>query len=221
MKKECTCRKIVKDDKVTVLYKCKACKKHDLKVFDKAIELAKAIVDIHTSKNVPVPEYKSGGIVNDTNYKEFVVCDGKNTPLTDYLKAKGFSDLADGYFKCSDGTDINKSKITVVEYFNWLEKISDKNTQRDFNKGMLEADKELRKVFENNNNKSINIKTMEKLGKLAKDKLTGFSGVITSKHVYLHGNTSYGIEKVADPTNGELKDPKKEFFEEGRIEILN
>lgn len=131
MKKECTCRKMLKDDKVTVLYKCKLCKKHDLKVFDKAIKLAKAIIELHTTKNVPVPKYKTGGksvelIIDKNNYKEFVVCDGQNTPFPDYLKAKGYSD-----------------------YNDWLNKISDKNTQRYSNKGMLEADKELWKVLEN------------------------------------------------------------------------
>jgi hypothetical protein len=40
---------------------------------------------------------------------------------------------------------------------------------------------------------------MEKfLGKKAKDKITGFEGIITPKHLYLTGCTQYGIQPIID-----------------------
>jgi hypothetical protein len=58
---------------------------------------------------------------------------------------------------------------------------------------------------------------MDKLGKKAKDKITGFEGIITSKHIYLFGCQQYAIQPPAD------KDGKSQsagYFDEGRIEIL-
>ena len=58
---------------------------------------------------------------------------------------------------------------------------------------------------------------MDLLGKEAKDKITGFSGIITSKHIYLTGCNQYGLQPVIDKDG---KVPLKEYFDEGRIEVL-
>lgn len=58
---------------------------------------------------------------------------------------------------------------------------------------------------------------MEKLGKLAKDKITGFEGIITSKHIYLTGCTQYGLQPKIDKDG---KVPDKNYFDEGRLEII-
>jgi len=55
-------------------------------------------------------------------------------------------------------TEIKKRISTEAEhkeYQDWLNGISDKNAERDFNKGMLEADKDLQKVCNNSLNKKI------------------------------------------------------------------
>lgn len=57
---------------------------------------------------------------------------------------------------------------------------------------------------------------MSNLGKWATDKITGFSGVITSKHEYLTGCSQYGIQPPIKQ-DGSLPDVK--YFDEGRIEI--
>ena len=123
MEKECSCKKLIKEDKVTLIYECKVCIKKRrkdtkllLSVLDKLIEL----------KKLSIPKYKTGGkhvelIANDPSkniydnymneYKGWVVCDGKNTSVKD-----------------------------------WLESLKPK---ADFNKQMLEADKELQRVCEN------------------------------------------------------------------------
>lgn len=56
---------------------------------------------------------------------------------------------------------------------------------------------------------------MDKLGKKAKDILTGFEGIITSKHSYLTGCTQYGIQPPMK--DGNLSDMR--YFDEGRIQI--
>jgi hypothetical protein len=58
---------------------------------------------------------------------------------------------------------------------------------------------------------------MENLGKKAKDKITGFEGIIIGYCHYLFGCNTYGISPQI------LKDGKKietEWFDEGRIEII-
>ena len=55
------------------------------------------------------------------------------------------------------------------------------------------------------------------LGKKAKDKITGFEGIITSKHIYLTGCNQYGIQP---PIDKDGKVPDKGYFDEGRIEII-
>ena len=57
---------------------------------------------------------------------------------------------------------------------------------------------------------------MEFMGKKAKDKITGFEGIITSKHIYLTGCNQYGIQPQVDKDG---KVPEKNNFDEGRIEI--
>jgi len=56
---------------------------------------------------------------------------------------------------------------------------------------------------------------MEKLGKQAKDKITGFEGIITGKALYLYGCTQYGL--AAPMKDGKIANA--EWFDEGRIEI--
>lgn len=57
---------------------------------------------------------------------------------------------------------------------------------------------------------------MNKLGKQAKDKVTGFEGIITSKHIYLTGCSQYGIQPKVDK-DGNVPDIR--YFDEGRVEI--
>ena len=57
---------------------------------------------------------------------------------------------------------------------------------------------------------------MIKLGQKAKDKVTGFAGILIGKIEYLFGCTQYGIAP-------EVKDGKvneTNWFDEGRIEVL-
>ena len=57
---------------------------------------------------------------------------------------------------------------------------------------------------------------MEKLGKKAKDKVTGFEGIITSKHIYLTGCSQYGLQPSVDK-DGKVPDMK--YFEIGRAHV--
>jgi hypothetical protein len=57
---------------------------------------------------------------------------------------------------------------------------------------------------------------MENLGKLGKDKVTGFEGIITAKATHLYGCDSYFIvPKVKD---GKIEEAH--WFDVGRIEII-
>lgn len=58
---------------------------------------------------------------------------------------------------------------------------------------------------------------MQNLGKLAKDKVTGFEGVITSKHIYITGCNQYGLQPKIDKDG---KIPSKEYFDESRLEYF-
>jgi hypothetical protein len=58
---------------------------------------------------------------------------------------------------------------------------------------------------------------MDKLGKVAKDKVTGYEGIITSKHLYLTGCAQYGLQQQVDK-DGKIPDIK--YFDEGRLEIV-
>lgn len=58
---------------------------------------------------------------------------------------------------------------------------------------------------------------MIELGQKAKDKITGFEGIITSRVQYLTGCDQYGI---APPVGPDLKVNQTEYFDEGRIIIL-
>ena len=58
---------------------------------------------------------------------------------------------------------------------------------------------------------------MEKLGKEAKDKITGFTGIITCKINYLYGCTQYGLTPMVDKDG---KYPDTKWFDEGRLEII-
>lgn len=57
---------------------------------------------------------------------------------------------------------------------------------------------------------------MDNLGKKAKDKVTGFEGIITGKINYLYGCSQYGIV----PPASENKTHDCQWFDEGRIEII-
>jgi hypothetical protein len=59
---------------------------------------------------------------------------------------------------------------------------------------------------------------MENFGKKAKDKVTGFEGIITAKCLYMYGCSQYLLTPPID------KDGKKrdgEWFDTGRIEIFD
>jgi hypothetical protein len=58
---------------------------------------------------------------------------------------------------------------------------------------------------------------MDNLGKKAKDKVTGFTGIITSKHFYLYGCAQYGVSPQVDK-DGKIPDIR--YFDEGRLEII-
>lgn len=57
---------------------------------------------------------------------------------------------------------------------------------------------------------------MEILGKKARDKVTGFEGIIIGKTIYLYGCNCYGLAPAAD--KGVI--PDTNWFDEGRIEII-
>lgn len=54
------------------------------------------------------------------------------------------------------------------------------------------------------------------LGKKAKDKITGFKGIITGRAQYIYGCDQYCI--VPPSKDGEIK--SGEWFDEGRIKVL-
>lgn len=57
---------------------------------------------------------------------------------------------------------------------------------------------------------------MIRLGLKAKDKITGFEGIITSKVTYFYGCDQYGI--APEVRDGKIGDTN--YFDEGRIEII-
>lgn len=57
---------------------------------------------------------------------------------------------------------------------------------------------------------------MQNFGKKAKDKVTGFKGIITGRCDYMYGCGQYLLMPVVDK-NGKKMDG--EWFDEGRIEI--
>jgi hypothetical protein len=54
------------------------------------------------------------------------------------------------------------------------------------------------------------------LGKKARDKVTGFTGIIIGRIEYLFGCNQYGL--APEVVNGEIKDTN--WFDEGRIEVI-
>lgn len=57
---------------------------------------------------------------------------------------------------------------------------------------------------------------MKNLGKMARDKITDFEGIIVGKANYLFGCAQYGLTpKCKDGKSGET-----EWYDEGRIEII-
>lgn len=57
---------------------------------------------------------------------------------------------------------------------------------------------------------------MENFGKKATDKVTGFTGIITAKALYMYGCAQYLLTPKVDK-DGKRQDG--EWFDEGRIEI--
>jgi hypothetical protein len=57
---------------------------------------------------------------------------------------------------------------------------------------------------------------MIKLGQKARDKVTGFEGIIVGRIEYLYGCDQYGLSPEAK--DGKINDTM--YFDEGRIEIL-
>lgn len=61
----------------------------------------------------------------------------------------------------------------------------------------------------------MNFSEDKNFGKKAKDKVTGFEGIITAKVLYLFGCSQYGLTPPA--TDGKTNETN--YFDEGRIEI--
>jgi hypothetical protein len=58
-----------------------------------------------------------------------------------------------------------------------------------------------------------------KLGQKAKDKITGFEGIITGHSDYLTGCDQYLIQPICGSDNI-IEYPRGTWFDEGRIEII-
>jgi hypothetical protein len=112
MKKECTCKKLIKDDKITLIHECDRCYKKKVKCLKLGIELAKLMLGIDNKNKARIPDYAKGSKI-----KPEMVPDSNNDVYThDCIK-----NMFNNY---------NQNKP-------------------DFHKQMLEADKELQRVFSN------------------------------------------------------------------------
>jgi hypothetical protein len=69
MEKECACKKLIKDDKVTLITECNVCKKNRRKDLNLLIELCKTVSDIVKK---PVPQYNKTVISTFERIKEAV-----------------------------------------------------------------------------------------------------------------------------------------------------
>jgi hypothetical protein len=58
---------------------------------------------------------------------------------------------------------------------------------------------------------------MKNLGKLGKDKITGFTGIITGRCDYLYGCGQYGLNPEVDK-DGKIREMA--WFDIGRVEII-
>lgn len=58
---------------------------------------------------------------------------------------------------------------------------------------------------------------MPLLGKEVEDKITGFKGIATSKHIYLTGCNQFGVQPKIDK-DGKVPDIK--YFDEGRLKVI-
>lgn len=56
------------------------------------------------------------------------------------------------------------------------------------------------------------------LGVLARDKVTGFTGIITGKATYITGCDQYVL--VPKMTEGDKEPAKSQWFDEGRLEVV-
>jgi hypothetical protein len=59
---------------------------------------------------------------------------------------------------------------------------------------------------------------MLELGQNAKDKITGFEGILTARHQYITGCDQYSLSPVGLDKENKLKEIFS--FDEGRVEIL-
>ncbi len=59
---------------------------------------------------------------------------------------------------------------------------------------------------------------MLELGQKAKDKITGFEGILTARHQYITGCDQYAISPIGLNKDNQPKEIYQ--FDEGRIEIL-
>jgi len=59
---------------------------------------------------------------------------------------------------------------------------------------------------------------MIELGKLGRDKITGFEGIVTCHAKYLYGCDRYCLTPTSRDKDGKMLDG--EFLDEGRIEVL-
>lgn len=58
---------------------------------------------------------------------------------------------------------------------------------------------------------------MLELGKLARDKITNFEGIITGHARHLYGCDTYGLTPIIDK-DGKIR--STEWFDQGRLEII-
>ena len=56
-----------------------------------------------------------------------------------------------------------------------------------------------------------------KLGVEAKDKITGFKGIVTARVIYLYGCDQWGLQP---PVDKDQKRVSSEFFDVGRLEVI-
>lgn len=159
MNKECSCKKIIKDDKVTLINECKFCYKKKNKTFKLCIKLAELIIKINTGKGLskqPIPDYQKGYVnKGDLN----IIADGKNlnyketivTPNGKLVTPKNQSVILTGQLgSCLYSQEEWNTKINHIlrsKGLNDSQPFGFAPIENDFQKGMLEADKELQRAF--------------------------------------------------------------------------
>lgn len=88
MKKECTCYKIVKDDKVTLITECDLCKKNRRKELKLAIELVGKLIELK-NMSIQIPEYKKESpVVSDDKKQEIIINQSIVLPKYTFMDSK-------------------------------------------------------------------------------------------------------------------------------------